>query len=116
MEIGSFLLGVFWGVCMLAVFIYLILVSGVVILGENGSLFTDNLDSLDMLLQTPRILGVSRTLVWVVIAAVWPVVILIGVVLAFLYLEKEELPPRLDRILEWFFLGFGKFVPPKAST
>lgn len=116
MEIGSFLLGVFWGVCMLAVFIYLILVSGVVILNEDGSLFTDDLDSLDMLLQTSRILGVSRMLAWVVIAAVWPVVILIGVVLAFLYLEKEELPPRLDRILEWFFLGFGKFVPPKAST
>lgn len=116
MEIGSFLLGVFWGVCMLAVFIYLILVSGVVILNEDGSLFTDDLDSLDMLLQTSRILGVSRMFAWVVIAAVWPVVILIGVVLAFLYLEKEELPPRLDRILEWFFLGFGKFVPPKAST
>ncbi len=116
MGIGSFLFGVFWGICMLAVFICMILVSGVSILREDNSLFTDNLDSVDMFFETPCVLGVFRTLLWVVIALVWPVVILIGVVLAFLYLEKEELPPRLDRILEWFFLGFGKFVPPKAST
>lgn len=116
MTIGSFLLGVFWGICMLAVFIYLILVSGVVILGENGSLFADNIDSIDVLLETPQILGVFRTLLWVAIAAVWPAVIVVGIILAFLYLEKEELPPRLDRILEWFFLGFGKYVPPKEPS
>ena len=116
MTIGSFLFGVFWGICMLAVFIYLILVSGVVILGENGSLFADNIDSIDVLLETPQILGVFRTLLWVAIAAVWTAVVVVGVILVFLYLEKEELPPRLDRILEWFFLGFGKYVPPKESS
>ena len=110
MEVKLFLLGVAYGVGAVFFFFAALFVSGVALAGERRHLYPDDVDPLGLIGYTILHLGVLRTLLWVCCALIWPPLLAFSVILFFFYIDCEELPPPMSRMLAWIYLGFGKYV------
>ena len=103
------------GFSMIALFVLLVAVGGF-LLDEDDALFSCVLPGQHSFVwRVIFLLGPVRTLLWIVVAALWPLFLAL-LVIAFL-VWKYIPPARIAVILgaRWFFLGFGKFTKPKRK-
>ncbi len=97
------------GFSMVALFVFLVAVGGF-LLDEDESLFERTKNSHELFVwRVMTLLGVFRTAIWIVIAAVWPVFLVVLIALYFIGKYCLVCRPTLVRTVRWFFLGFGKF-------
>lgn len=97
-------------------FVFLVSVGGF-LLDEDESLFERRDDGHELFLwRVAQLLGVFRTITWVLIAAVWPlsIVLLLGSFLVGMY--SLTCRPAVVRGYRWVFLGFGKYSAPKRLS
>lgn len=68
--------------------------------------------------DTLRLLGVRRSLLLICFSVAWPATIFL--LFAWYYMQRGgsfcDLPPTMQQILLWTFLGFGKFIPMIDSS
>ncbi|OGZ16161.1 MAG: hypothetical protein A2494_01675 [Candidatus Lloydbacteria bacterium RIFOXYC12_FULL_46_25] len=113
MSALSILLVVIYGVFVIGTFLSYVLLT-VAMYEENvGNVLDDSEDILDVFHVIPRMLGEIRFLLLCVMAIAWPIsyTFFILICLPSRGATFKEFPLITQRILLWFFLGFGKFAP-----
>jgi hypothetical protein len=116
-EINGWLVVAYVAFSLIMLFVFLVSVGGFLI-DEDESLFERRNDSHELFVwRVAQLLGVFQTLLWVVIAAVWPLFL---VILVAIYVTAKHClvcRPLLVRVVRWLFLGFGKYIhPPRRPS
>ena len=103
------------GVSFIMLFVFLVSVGGF-LLDEDESLFERRDDQELFVYRVAQLLGVFRTILWVMIAAVWPLFLVIICVSYFMGMYSLSCRPFVVRCIRWVFLGFGKYTQVRKPS
>lgn len=109
-----FIAGLVYGILTICAFMYILLL----VLGcyHQTHLELPENDTVDALLWLIDSLGMARVGAYILLALLWPILLLSILALYFVtkkYESRESIPKKLLKKIDWFFLGFGKFVQAK---
>jgi hypothetical protein len=112
--------GFFYGIIFLGMLIYCLFLTAAVYIENVGDLPSkdedDAYDTYGMVLDALGILGTFRSILWVVIAFLWPVSLPLLLVLSFWEKSRDGLPHLFWDCALALFLCFGKFKPQEENS
>lgn len=103
--------GIAYGVAGAAAFLYVILLGLGIYLETHADLPEES--EIDLIIWFVLSLGPLRFAGYVLVALLWPLLLATVIVFWLVFKERESregLSANTTRSIEWFFLGFGKFV------
>lgn len=103
--------GFFYGIIFLGMLIYCLFLTATAYTKNIGELPGKEDDTYGMVLASLSLLGIFRSLLWIVVAFLWPFSLTILRILVSWEKSHDGLPDWLGSCAIWTFLCFGKFAP-----